>query len=567
VAFGAVTLLPLVPLTLVAREVIANRYRQELRRGLDEAVVETERAYDAVARDVERTAARMGRRDDPFARTLARMLVTREPGEVLPEEARGVLSDEAARELKARGLDVLVVVSGDGTILAAPGDPGREGTREPALLAHLRGVAGRAHVVEERPRFVRQGPGRLAVEAGREVSLDGTPQRTVWVVAGVWLDDALPDRSGQAVDRRVRPKGAPPAGARTRRVELDAGPDRPPVALELWASDRTLRGALTDLSYAAAALALGGAVLALLAGGMVARRLGGHLGALAVGADAIARGRRDLVLPVRGSDEIAGLNQRFNEMVGALADAEQSAVRAERVAAWREMAQHLAHELKNPLTPIQMSIETLQRTRARPERAADFDRLFEESARVILDEVTRLKHIVGEFSRFARLPAPQLGPVDVAEACQGAARLYEGATPIVRELPSDLPPVLADRDQLQQVLVNLLENAREAVAGSVEPRVVVRAQRVGDRVRIEVLDNGPGISAEVRDRLFQPYATGKPGGTGLGLALVQRIVVEHGGRVDTGAGLEGPNGPGAAFRVELPLAPSDGAQLKRPASP
>jgi nitrogen fixation/metabolism regulation signal transduction histidine kinase len=553
IAFGAVTLLPLVPLTLVAREVIANRYRQELRRALDEAAVETERAYEASARDVERTVARLARPDDPFARTLARMLVTREPGP-LPDEARNTLSDEAAREAKARALDVLLVVLPDGMIVASPGDPGREGSIDAALIGRLRAGGARARVVEERPRFVRQGPGRLAIEVAREITFPAEPRRGVWVVAGTWLDDALPDRLGEAVERRVRPAGSAPAGALARRVDLDAGPDRPPVAVELWATDRTLRAALTDLNLAAAALALGGAVLALIAGGAIARRLGARLSLLADGADAIARGRRDLALPVSGGDEVAALTGRFNEMVGALGEAEQSAVRAERVAAWREMAQHLAHELKNPLTPIQMSIETLQRTRARPDRAADFDRIFNESAKVILDEVTRLKHIVAEFSRFARLPAPTIAAVDVRELCEAAARLYDGAAPIKRELSAALPRARADRDQLQQVLVNLLENAREAVAGVAAPRVVLRAAQVGDRVVISVLDNGPGIDPLVRPRLFQPYATGKPGGTGLGLALVQRIITEHGGKVTAEEGLATVAGAGACFRVELPLA-------------
>ncbi len=299
-------------------------------------------------------------------------------------------------------------------------------------------------------------------------------------------------------------------------------------------------------------LATGGVLLALLVGAFIAGRITARLLALAEAADAIAKGRRDLALPIVGSDEVAALTGRFNEMAGALAGAEESAIRAERVAAWREMAQHLAHELKNPLTPIQMSIETLQRTRARPERAADFDRLFDESARVILDEVGRLKSIVGEFSRFARLPAPSFAPVDVRELCDAAARLYDGALPIERELGE--ASARADRDQLQQVLVNLLENAREAVAGVVGPRVLVRSSTRGDRAVIEVLDNGPGIADSVRARLFQPYVTGKPGGTGLGLALVQRIVTEHGGRVTAEDGLPTTTGCGACFRVEIPLA-------------
>jgi nitrogen fixation/metabolism regulation signal transduction histidine kinase len=369
----------------------------------------------------------------------------------------------------------------------------------------------------------------------------------------VWLDDAVPELSGPVIERHVRGSATPPHGALVAHVELDAGGTEKPIPVEIWAIDRTLHAALADLSMGAAALALGGLVLALFAGWMVARRIGARLGTLADSFDRVARGRRDVEVPAAGGDEVAELARHFGEMVGALSEAEQHAARAERVAAWREMAQHLAHELKNPLTPIQMSVETLVRARAKPDRAA-FERLFEESAKVILDEVTRLKHIVAEFSRFARLPAPQLAAVDLRELCEAAATLYEGATPIERDLEAGLPKARADRDQLQQVLVNLLENAREAVAGQATPRVILRAKRSADRLIIEVVDNGPGIAESVRDRLFQPYATSKAGGTGLGLALVQRIVSEHGGRVSAHEGIAGERGPGACFRVELQVA-------------
>ncbi len=553
IAFGAVTLVPLVPLTLVAREVIANRYRQELRRSLDEEVVATDRDYAAAARDVERAVARLARVDDAFGRSLRRAIAALERGE-LDDDARAALSDEAQREAQARGLDVLLALGPGGEVLAAPGDPGREGAVDEPLLVRVRTSGPRARVVEERPRFVHNGPGRLAVEAARELVVETSPRRTVWILAGAWLDEALPERSGQTVERRLRPAVPPPPDAIVRRVELDAGPERPAVVVELWALDRSLRAALSELTVGAAALALGGALLALVAGALVARRISARLARLAEGADAVARGRRDLAVPIAGSDEVAGLTRHFNGMVGALALAEETAVRAERVAAWREMAQHLAHELKNPLTPIQMSVETLQRMRARPERAEDFDRAFAESSKVILDEVARLKHIVSEFSRFARLPAPVLGPVDVRELCAAAARLYDGATPIACELEDGLPRARADRDQLQQVLVNLLENAREAVQGAPSPRILLRASRRGDRVAIEVRDNGPGIAEAMRARLFLPYATGKVGGTGLGLALVHRIVSEHGGRITVEDGLPREGGAGAGFLVELPVA-------------
>ena len=546
IAFGAVTLLSLAPLTIIAREVIGNRYRQELHRSLDEAAAQTDRAYEAAIRDLDRTATRLVRPDDPFAGLVARALIVAGDQPVL-------LSDEAAREATARDLDVLVLVDQAGRVLAAPADPAREGQTEPATLARLRAPSQRARIVEERPRFVHQGPGRLALEVVREMApVNG--HRGPWLIAGVWLDDILPEHLGPSMVRLVRPSTAAPAGTEVRKVELDVDADSPAMVVEIRATDATLHAALDDLNVAAAILALGGVVLAMFAGAAVAGRITKPLDELAEGADALARGRRDLALPVRGRDEVATVTKRFNEMVSALSAAEESALRAERVAAWREMAQHLAHELKNPLTPIQMSIETLQRARARPDRAADFDRLFTESAQVILDEVTRLKSIVSEFSRFARLPAPSFQSVDVVDLCEAAAKLYDNTIPLTRELVAEPVLARADRDQLQQVLVNLLENAREAVADVAAPRVVMRAQRRGARVIIEILDNGLGIDPAIRDRLFQPYATSKAGGTGLGLALVHRIVTEHGGTVTAVEGLANERGVGAGFVVEIDVA-------------
>ncbi len=528
IAFGAVTLLPLAPLALVAREVIGNRYRQELRRQVEEVASQTEREYEAAITTLERNATRLARPADPFAR------VAELAGS---DEGRRVLADLAAQEARSRGLDLLVVLDAGGQVLAAPDDPSSEGTRVVRPQVH-----GRAQLVAERPRFVKQGEGRLALEVTRPLGAQGAQ-----LVVGLWIDELLPDHVSASIERVVRPQKKAPSGTVVRTVELEGAEGEPLLPVEVRGVDRALQGALNELTLAALLLALGGVAVALVAGSVVARRITRPLGELAEGADAIARGHRELALEVQGNDEVASLTRRFNEMVSNLGAAEQSALRAERAAAWRQMAQHLAHELKNPLTPIQMSIETLQRTRARPDRAADFDRLFDESAKVILEEVQRLKVIVGEFARFARLPAPTLGDVDLGALCEDACKLYEGSLVVERRFETDLPPARADRGQLQQVLVNLLENAREAAT-----RVVVCTGRRDRRVTFAVLDDGMGIADSVRDQLFQLYATSKPGGTGLGLALVQRIVMEHGGEIEVVNGLPRDGRHGAGFVVLLP---------------
>jgi nitrogen fixation/metabolism regulation signal transduction histidine kinase len=293
-------------------------------------------------------------------------------------------------------------------------------------------------------------------------------------------------------------------------------------------------------------------VLALLAGALVARRITGPLRELADGAVAVAGGSLDASVPVRTRDEVGELAATFNAMTRDLAGARDELVRAERVAAWREIAQRIAHEIKNPLTPIQMAIETLQR--AHRKSAPQFDALFGESAQTILDEVGRLKRIVHEFSSFARMPAPALAPVDVSEVVDGALALYKGGeTALDLVLPRDLPRALADKEQLTQVVINLVENARDAVAaGKGRIRVVTRADIERGRIELEVADDGPGLSDEARGKLFTPYFTTKPRGTGLGLAIVHRIVTDHGGEIRVG----GSPGAGAVFTVALPKARS-----------
>jgi nitrogen fixation/metabolism regulation signal transduction histidine kinase len=223
-----------------------------------------------------------------------------------------------------------------------------------------------------------------------------------------------------------------------------------------------------------------------------------------------------------------------------------------RVAAWREVARRVAHEVKNPLAPIRAAVETLRRLRARND--PEFDKYFDEATRTVLDEVHRISNIVTEFTRFARLPAPKPTDVDVMELARQVVRLHEAGTKaklhvVVERVP---PTVRADRDQIVQVLTNLLQNAIDAVkdqgdAGDV--RVAVGTEGAG-AVSVTVIDNGPGVAPEIAARLFEPYATTKRHGTGLGLAIAQRIAIEHNGELSY---VPSKPGQGAAFRLVLPL--------------
>jgi nitrogen fixation/metabolism regulation signal transduction histidine kinase len=238
----------------------------------------------------------------------------------------------------------------------------------------------------------------------------------------------------------------------------------------------------------------------------------------------------------------------YNRAIADLAQLRRRLAAAERIAARREIARRVAHEIKNPLAPIRAAVETLRRLRARADPA--FEEYFDEATRTVLDEVARISHIVGEFTRFARLPPPNPAAMDLVEAARSVVGLHKADGIELTLSSDDKLPIVADRDQMVQILTNLIQNALDAVRGAPAPKVTVEVRRTGDHARLVVRDNGPGFTPEVREHLFEPYLTTKADGTGLGLAIVQRIVVEHGGDI----ALADEPGPGAALVVELPLA-------------
>jgi nitrogen fixation/metabolism regulation signal transduction histidine kinase len=341
-----------------------------------------------------------------------------------------------------------------------------------------------------------------------------------------------------------------------------AGSDGEPVAfVEIGVSDRNLANVLSRLTMLSVVLAAGAVLVMILLGYLVAWSMTGHLDDLVTGAEAAARGDLDHQVPVRTADEIGEVANALNVMMTDLKDSKERLVMAERVAAWQEIARRLAHEIKNPLTPIQMAVETLRRTYAK--KHPSFDEIFDESTATVLEEAGRLKRIVSEFSEFARMPKPERRPCDLNEIVSSAAALYQGTVTITRDL-GELPEVEIDRDSMTQVILNLLENARDAIAAVGEGtegviHLATMVSRGGKAVALVVEDNGPGIPAGMKDRLFTPYFTTKhaKGGTGLGLAIVHRIVSDHGGRISAADSASG----GARFVIEIPTPGSSADDL------
>jgi nitrogen fixation/metabolism regulation signal transduction histidine kinase len=207
---------------------------------------------------------------------------------------------------------------------------------------------------------------------------------------------------------------------------------------------------------------------------------------------------------------------------------------AQRAQAWGEVARRLAHEIKNPLTPIQLSAERLAmklQGKVQPAEQA----LLDKSVRTIVEQVEAMKRLVNEFRDYARLPAAQLQPVDINELVNDILALYDHtAAPVVTELAPDRPLVMADPQQVRQMVHNLVQNAQDAMAGQGGTPVLLQTRRSasGQWVRLSVIDQGPGFSENILKRAFEPYVTTKTRGTGLGLAVVKKIMEEHGGRVD-----------------------------------
>jgi two-component system, NtrC family, nitrogen regulation sensor histidine kinase NtrY len=295
-----------------------------------------------------------------------------------------------------------------------------------------------------------------------------------------------------------------------------------------------------------------GIILAVLLSSWAAARVTRPMVQLARAAQEVAAGNWNTRVEVRGRDEVAQLAASFNHMTAELLAQKERLVQTERVAAWRELARRLAHELKNPLFPLQLTVENLMR--ARSQSPEQFDEVFRESSGTLLAEIANLKTIIGRFSEFSKMPHPQLQPVQVNQIMRGVAKLYQaqlrapGRVPIACELALDenLGAIAADPDLLHRALSNLVLNAMDAMPDG--GTLSLRSRRNDGKVTIEVADTGSGLMPEECERIFTPYYTSKQHGTGLGLAIVQSVVSDHRGRISV---LSEP-GRGTTFVIELP---------------
>jgi nitrogen fixation/metabolism regulation signal transduction histidine kinase len=577
----------LVPLGLLAafgprivRKHFQNLSRERIANVLGAVGRDLDLKRDTIKLQVENLAT-----DPELVRDLALVAPSGEPNLAL--------IDHVVERRDALGLDRLEVTDANGTVLArghARGDFGDSLAQDPLIAAGRRGTSLAAispfagpdsglailaaapvvfegavlGVVRGGDRIDRTFIHRMRMLSGADLAvIDSSGNET----ASTFLPDSTQPRAVvTALDRptEIAPtdSGAAPQDS-TREIHLHdvpfrvgalalAGPTGAPVGrLAVGVSEADLERTLTSLLRLlglAALIALFVAVgMALVFAVSVAR----PVRALAHAAQRVAHGDLEVRLPAGPNDEVGDLMSNFNAMAVDLAGSRERLVRGERQAAWAQVARRLAHDIRNPLTPIQLAIEEVERARA--ENDPHLGEVIARAGKTIKAEVRTLRELVREFGDFARSPAPRPEPVDLPELLDHAIALYvPSSVAVERDYTYDGPPLHADPDLLARAFGNLVKNACEAMGGQGTLGVHVRAVPLGVAITIE--DTGPGVASENAEKIFTPYFTTKDDGTGLGLAVVRRVAEDHGGTLELT-----PSRRGARFVLTLPLSPPEAA--------
>jgi len=253
---------------------------------------------------------------------------------------------------------------------------------------------------------------------------------------------------------------------------------------------------------------------------------------LAEGTKAVADGDLNFKIDLNARDELGTLVASFNRMTFDLKQGRDELIRTQKLAAWQDIAQQIAHEIKNPLTPIQLSVERLRKKYV--EGSPNFSGILDESVQTVINEVHALKRLVDEFSQFARMPTPRLTLQRIDSILQEVVSLYQsGHKDLIISIFCDreAPSLHLDRDQIKRVFLNLFENASDAMNGSGRLDIKTVYDAALKQVRVEVADEGIGVLPEDQNKLFLPYFSRKKAGTGLGLAIVNRTVSDHNGKI------------------------------------
>ena len=571
------TLVPILATTLLGRVLVQRASKQRFEKVLADGEVEVRQKLELWSVRLGRALRRLADAEDNFTGPVLLALAAEQGSDLAdpaggagnaaggaPEELFRRLPGLTSRVMRERGLDILSVVDTKKRVLAAGHYPGRAGGL--GAIPRAKELAQRPHLAMVRVIDRGQPSDKVALIAWRQAR--SPLGARLWVQGGLLIEQRFAaalvfqapttvfvyDQQGRQIVGPVVQHGALSRYPR-RDIVLRDGNGRPIVRVQLAVSDGQLQATLQIINYVAVGLGAAALLLALFAG-LLARQLTRPLEQLASAAEAVAGGDLDHRIDGASGGEVGELVSSFNRMVERLDRSQAQLVAAERIAAWQDIARRIAHEIKNPLSPIQTSIENLRKAYQQKHRA--LDEIFEESTTTILEEVARLKHIVSEFSSFARMPKPRPQRFKVADWISGVAALY-GASGVAMQLEiADDLEVVADRELLTQVVINLLKNAQDAVAEVSEKRIGLRVWANDSELFVEVWDNGCGFSQELATQLFRPYFSTKGArGTGLGLAVCHRIAMDHGGQIEA----EGATGAGARFVMTLPMGRVDSSQV------
>jgi two-component system nitrogen regulation sensor histidine kinase NtrY len=499
--------------------------------------------------------------------------------------------NEASPLAAAQGLDFLDIVAADGTIVSSAEWPARFGYRHPWAASPGPAAAPTAALlrVVELPqetalgliatRTLTAGTEHLYLAGGRRLdrpflqSLVLSPGMRVLLYRNLQpevsrrqlignegsIAEAAPLEPliGRVIQSRqeARETITWPDGPETVDALPLEGPDGAVLGVLLvGSSGRELATLVDRIRWTGVAFGGLGIVFGFVLSYALAARVTRPVEQLAAAARAVADGDWDVRLDgLRTTGEIEVLSNAFETMLRQLVDHRERLVQAERVAAWRELARRLAHELKNPLFPLRITIDNLRRAKSLP--AAEFDEVFDESLTTLHTGLANLNAVIGGFSDFARMPAPDFSQVSPNEIVRQGVSLFQaqlaapGQPPITvaLDLDSAIGTIRGDGEQLRRVVQNLLLNAIDAMPAGGE--LAIRTWRSNGVVRLDVSDSGEGLGEEERKRLFTPYFTTKQHGTGLGLAIVQSVVADHAGKI----WVDSAPGQGATFHIELPV--------------
>ena len=509
---------------LIAEAAFEGRFEAELDARVGDVEARVESLRDDVFERLERARRHLLEVDTPSLERL------------LDPQRRFELGDEATVLAIQHGLPVLEILDSSGEILSSAHWRERVGHRDPwgsslpertvvwSTVSTARGpelaLVGRRDLVA--------GTRRLELVGGRPVD-----HRTLESLVGSSVRAVLVPQVGPTLSTAA-PIGAEPERAQGSRSLTLRGSDGESVGrIELIVDRAPLTRLLARLRWAMLGVMAVGAALGAAGGAWIARRATEPIEETLDALDAVAAGEADYTFPHTTRDGLEALPEAFSRLHRAVEDQQRRRAAAERVAAWREVARRVAHEVKNPLAPIRLTVENLVKAKAKaPEM---FDDIFRDGSRAILEEVEQLERLVTEFSEFARLPEPRPTATDLDELLDSVLALYGGEPGLAvdRKRAAGLPAVHADPGLVARALKNLVANAVQSMGVAGGTLTVETAVEDG-WVVARIADTGPGFPDGAERRLFEPYFTTRPEGTGLGMALAFRIVVEHGGLISAG---------------------------------